>query len=49
MLPDRFLAFVKKCIYKENCGTVMERKHSVKNIIIGQISLEHLTTAFLEL
>ena len=36
------LSFFKKRIYKEKCGTVTKRKNSVKNIVINQISLEHL-------
>ena len=54
MLPDRFWAFSKKYIYEEKCEQSQKRKISVKNIIINQISLEHLaniyySTAFLEL
>ena len=43
MLPERIWAFLKKCTYKEKCGTVTKRgMSSVKNVIINQISLEHL-------
>ena len=54
MLPNRFWFFSKKCVYKGKCGADTEAKSCVKNIIVNEISLEHLsnkycTTVFLEL
>ena len=45
MLLDRFWAFFKK-LHKEKCGTDTKRKSSVKNVIINQISLEHLANIY---